>query len=286
MKTITFPTIKAPNGVRYSTHPSVALIAETKVNVEAIRPFLQDYDEEFDSYYEESVDALEKGLISDGGLLSKFSGQMCYLSLGELRTSHAEADKYFANIMGQGHGSITEHVNYTFLWWGMDRAVTHELVRHRAGMAYSQVSQRYVGLDKIRFCMPFEVLDDAEMFNEALDDMAYDYERYGRWIENFTRKFPLQEGERKTDWRKRLQSVSRRVLPSWVEAPIVVTGNVRAWRHILAMRCSKAADVAIRRPAISVLKLLQGTAPELFADFEMTQLPDGSTGAASKYYKI
>ncbi len=286
MKTIMYPTIKAPNGVRYSTAPSVSLIAETRVNVDAMRSFLTDFDESFDAYYEESVDALERSLISDGGLLAKFSGQMCYLSLGELRTPHAQADKYFDNVMAQGHGSILEHVNYTFLIWGIDRAVTHEAVRHRAGMAYSQVSQRYVGEDKLRFCMPADLQGDQELFHAALEDMAYDMDRYSRWIETYHDKYPQLDGESKTEWRKRCQSAARRVLPNWVEAPIVITGNVRAWRHVLYMRCAKYADVAIRRAMVPVLQVLQSNTPELFADFTFETLRDGSVGATSKYIKV
>lgn len=286
MKTISYPTIKAPNNVRYSTAPSVSLIAETRVNVDAMRPFLTDFDPEYDAYYEESVDALERSLISDGGLLAKFSGQMCYLSLGELRTPHAEADKYFANVMSQGHGSILEHANYTFLLWGVDRAVTHEAVRHRAGMAYSQVSQRYVGQEKLRFCLPYDIQDNADLVAEALDDMAYDLDRFERWIDNYRSKYPQREGESRTEWRKRLQSASRRVLPNWVEAPIVITGNVRSWRHVLFMRCAKFADVAIRRAMVPVLQVMQATVPELFADFTFETLRDGSVGATSKYIKV
>jgi thymidylate synthase (FAD) len=286
MKTISFPTVRAPNGVRYSTSPSASLIAQTMMNVDEMRPFLTDYDPAFNAYYQESVDALDNDLISDGGLLAKFSGQMCYLSLGELRTPHAEADKYFTNIMGQGHGSILEHAAYTVLLWGVDRAVTHEAVRHRAGMAYSQVSQRYVGEDKLRFCMPYDIQNDEALMLEALNDMAYDAERFSRWINNYRSKYPQMEGESKTEWRKRLQSASRRVLPNWVEAPIVITGNVRSWRHVLSMRCSKHADVAIRRAMLPVLKVLQHTVPELFADFVLEALPDGSIGASSKYIKV
>lgn len=284
MKSITYPTIKAPNGVRYSTAPSVSMIAETRVNVEEIKPFLNDYG--FDAYYEESVDALERSLISDGGLLSKFSGQICYLSLGQLHTPHAEADKYFTRIMTQGHGSILEHANYTFLIWGVDRAVTHEIVRHRAGMAYSQVSQRYVGEDKLRFCLPYDIQNDPELVHDALEDMAYDLYRYRRWIEAYRTKYPQLDGESNTEWRKRLLSAARRVLPNWVEAPIVITGNVRAWRHVLFMRCAKSADVAIRRAMVPVLKVLQNTVPELFADFSFETLQDGSISATSKYIKV
>jgi len=153
-------------------------------------------------------------------------------------------------------------------------------------MAYSQVSQRYVGEDKLRFCLPYDIQNDAELVREALEDMAYDMDRFNRWIDNYRTKYPQLESESKTEWRKRLQSASRRVLTNWVEAPIVITGNVRSWRHVLYMRCAKFADVAIRRAMVPVLQVLQSTAPELFADFTYETLKDGSIGATSKYIKV
>lgn len=290
MKTISTPTIKTPSGVRYTVAPSASLIAETRVNVQALKPFLDDYGFGANGieapYYEESVDALERKLLSDGGLLSKFAGQMCYLALDDMRTPHVNADRYFNNIMMQGHGSILEHANYTFLIWGVDRAVTHEAVRHRAGMAYSQVSQRYVDGEKLRFCVPFDIQDDENLVRDALDDMAYDVDRYERWIDNYRKRYPQLIAETKTEWRKRLQSAARRVLPNWVEAPIVISGNIRSWRHVLNMRCSKHADVAIRRAMINVLKLMQHAVPELFADFTYEELRDGSLGATTPYIKV
>ncbi len=290
MKTIYSPTIKAPSGVRYNVAPSAALIAETHVNVMEMKPFLDDYgfgaNDVNPTYYQESIDALEQSLLSDGGLLSKFAGQMCYLSLDGARTPHLAADRYFNNIMMQGHGSILEHASYTFLIWGVDRAVTHEAVRHRAGMAYSQVSQRYVDGEKLRFCMPFDIQDDEDLVRDALDDMAYDVDRYERWIDNYRKRYPQLIDERKTEWRKRLQSAARRVLPNWVEAPIVITGNIRSWRHVLNMRCSKHADVAIRRAMMNVLTIMQSAVPELFADFQREALRDGSYGASTPHIKV
>lgn len=271
--------------VRYLEAPGVALIAKTSLDPHAMVPFLEDFDPGFVDYARETVTAQEAG-YGDGELLTKIAGQACYLSMGPNRTPHTEMAKYISNIMSQGHGSIAEHANYTFLVWGVDRAVTHELVRHRAGMGYSQVSQRFVGLDKLRFCMPFELQQRPELKQQALMDMQYDYERFGRWIDTYAKIFPQREGEETTEWRKRRQSAARRVLPNWVEAPIIFTGNIRALRHVFNMRCAKDADVAIRRAMIQVLKIMKKQEPHLFDDFEIIKLADGSEGATPKYKKI
>ena len=73
------------------------------------------------------------------------------------------------------------------------------------------------------------------------------------------------------------------MLPNATETRIVVTGNYRAWRHFVAMRASEHADVEIRELAIACLRELQRIAPNVFADFTITTLPDGSEVAASQY---
>jgi thymidylate synthase (FAD) len=73
------------------------------------------------------------------------------------------------------------------------------------------------------------------------------------------------------------------VLPNATETRIVVTGNYRAWRHFIAMRASEHADVEIRDLAITCLRELQRVAPNAFADFEITALPDGTEVASSPY---
>jgi thymidylate synthase (FAD) len=80
---------------------------------------------------------------------------------------------------------------------------------------------------------------------------------------------------------KQARQAARAVLPNATETRIVVTGNYRAWRHFIAMRGSEHADVEIRGLAIDCLRELQAKAPNVFADFEITALPDGSEVASS-----
>lgn len=286
---MTQPTIHVSGPVRYLTEPGALLIAQTMFDPSALRPFLKGMgNDEVTSptqYGQDMVDTLEEGLISEGGALTMFAGQICYLALGEKRTKPQDADKYFDNIMKQSHGSILEHSSYTFLLYGVDRAVTHELVRHRLA-AYSQVSQRYVGVDALRFCMPYEAQGSPELEGMALIDFEYDFHRYSRWIKAYMEKYPQREGESKTEHRKRIQSTARRCLPNWVEAPIVVTANLRAWRHMLTMRCSRHADVAIRRACYPVYQAVRIACPEAFLDWTTEVLPDGSTEARPTYVKV
>src|SRR5213082_2947479 len=68
--------------------------------------------------------------------------------------------EYLENIKKQGHGSVLEHANYSILIEGVSRSLTHELVRHRAGFAYSQLSQRYVDESEASFVIPPAIIGD------------------------------------------------------------------------------------------------------------------------------
>jgi thymidylate synthase (FAD) len=83
--------------------------------------------------------------------------------------------------------------------------------------------------------------------------------------------------------RKQARQAARSVLPNATETRIVVTGNYRAWRHFIAMRASEHADVEIRDCAIACLRELQRVAPNVFADFDISQLADGSSVASSPF---
>jgi len=81
--------------------------------------------------------------------------------------------------------------------------------------------------------------------------------------------------------RKQARQAARAVLPNATATAIVVTGNYRAWRHFIGMRATEAADVEIRTLAVALLVELQALAPNVFADFRVSALPDGSAVAAS-----
>src|SRR4030095_6478382 len=77
--------------------------------------------------------------------------------------ANGETRKYLENIKKQGHGSVLEHANYSILLEGVSRSLTHELVRHRAGFAYSQLSQRYVDESHAAFVVPPAIIGDEAL---------------------------------------------------------------------------------------------------------------------------
>lgn len=271
----------SPHGVHFLRDPAAVVVAQPSVDLTAAASFLEGFSGgEFAAY-------LDDNSASDPGTeLAKFAGQLCYLSFGPNRTYNAEAQKYMNNVLSQAHGSILEHVAYSILFYGIDRAVTHELVRHRAGMAYSQVSQRYVDKETLRYVMPFKVSGVPAGEKMFFEDIEANVRNYERRVAYLMETEPTLDGESPRDKRKRVNSFARRVLANEVEAPILVTGNVRAWRHVFEMRLSPHADVEIRRAIYEAYKTLRGLNRTAFEDFVEVQLPDGSMSAVPKYKKV
>src|SRR3954468_14127787 len=101
------------------------------------------------------------GESTDGERLAEFAGRLCYMS--QANPAKRPTREYLDNIKKQGHGSVLEHANYSLLLEGVSRSLTHELVRHRAGFAYSQLSQRYVDESDAAFVVPPAIIGDTAL---------------------------------------------------------------------------------------------------------------------------
>lgn len=290
-KNISFPFVESKtfytqNGTPYLKKPGVALISKPEVNLSGMKSFLSGFPSEykFEDYLKDPVK------LPDGEQLIKVAGQTCYMSFGEGRTWNKDAQKYFDNIIASGHGSVLEHANFTFLLWGVSRSFTHELVRHRAGVGYSQVSQRYVSGRVLRFVEREEYQKDSvlhKMFEERIDRVYRDYTSMADYLYKRQEKgYKILSAEAKTDLRKKVQQVARSVLPNETEAPIVVTANIRAWRHMINMRASDHAETEIRNVFFNIYKLLKVLSPRLFKDFRVVRLPDGTSCVKTNYPKV
>lgn len=213
-----------------------------------------------------------------GAALVEFAGRACYQSWSKPNPRTATNEAYVGHIIDVGHFSVLEHASVSFYITGLSRSCTHELVRHRH-FSYSQLSQRYVPEDDSRVVAPPGIEDDAELleiFTEAADASRA---TYSALLAKLEAKLEDQPGA--TLRRKQARQAARAVLPNATETRIVVTGNYRAWRHFIAMRASEHADVEIRRLAIECLRRLVEVAPQVFSDFEITVLADGTEVATS-----
>ncbi len=273
-------------GTPYLQSPGVALIAKPQVNVGNIAGFLGGFAPElqFMQYLDDPTE------LPPGADLCKAAGQLCYASFAPKRTLNADAERYFANIREHGHGSVLEHANFTFVFYGVSRSVTHELVRHRAGVGVSQISQRYVSGRVLRFVERPEYQDDKELhaaFERRIDAAAAEYSRIAeRLLELQKSGSEILSADARTDLRKKVQQAARSVLPNETEAPLVVTANARAWRHILEMRANPHAETEIRALAFRAYLCLRVVDPILFGDYRITALPDGTHGVETDTPKV
>jgi thymidylate synthase (FAD) len=229
----------------------------------------------------ETPDDVPWSTDAEGGqALAEFAGRACYQSWRKPNAATATNAGYLRHILEVGHLSVLEHGTVTFYFTGVSRSFTHELIRHRH-FSYSQLSQRYVPERDAAMAEPAAIAEDPELHKKFLEATEASVRAYTELLEGLERRFA--DVENATLRRKQARQAARAVLPNATETRIVVTGNYRAWRHFIAMRATEHADVEIRELAVECLRQLQAVAPNVFADFTISTLADGTEIAASPY---
>lgn len=274
------------NGTPYLQEPGVVLIAQPVVNLEGMRPFLLGFGEELDfaQYLDDPVK------LSAGDQLIKLAGQACYASYGPKRSMNDQAQKYLDHIKESGHGSVMEHANYSLFLYGISRSLTHELVRHRAGFGFSQLSQRYVSGRVLRFVERPEYKGHPELhhrFEKRVDEYTEEYNTIAEVLMDIQEAgSKLLSGEAKTDLRKKVQQTARSVLPNETETHMLITGNVRAWRHVMEMRAEKTAEIEIRRLGVRICRIMKAVCPLIFSDYTIEKIADDTEVVQTPYRKV
>src|SRR5580700_171340 len=273
----------------HETTPTVHLIARPSIDVEGMRGYLRDVGGE--SWLTRRLqeagsmenagetggagnagEAAGASGLNGGELLVEFGGRACYRSwepglnpnVTKIRTDQRE---YFANILRSGHGSVLEHASWSFALRNVSRVFTHELVRHRAGSAFSQESLRYVRLADIGFRVPpalepvrEQVLSIVEQLEEfqvsAAAELGIDAEGVPFHV------------------KKEVTSALRRLAPIGLSTDIVWTANARTLRHVIEMRTAAGAEEELRLVFDQIARVMQTEAPGLFQDF--VRQDDGS----------
>lgn len=193
--------------------------------------------------------------------LAELAGRNCYQSWHRPSSKTATNHGYLLNIISQQHFSVMEHGSVTFYVEGVSRSLLAELSRHRH-LSLSVVSQRYVdanSLDRVDPPIIQELtgidLEDANRTLELVD--KYTMDAYNALVEIF-----VNNGYK----RKQAREAARAVLPNMMDTPLVVSGNIRAWRDVLFKRYHIAADREIQGFAEEVLKHLRVLAPNCVQD--------------------
>jgi len=263
-------------GVRIITRPSVYVIGRQFVDPGELDRFLYDHGVTWQSDSEIAAE-----------VLTESAGRVCYMSFAKPRPGGNEA--YLGHIKESGHGSVLEHAVWNLIITGVSRTLTHELIRHRAGMGYSQLSQRYVDESVAEYVEPAVISDDPKLHAMWLEAIEQSHQAYCRLAAALTTKISNDPATRElpaTERRKTARQAARSVLPNATETKIFVTANARALRNFLEQRGSRHAEPEIRQLANAVCLLMQREAPHIFGDYRLDPLPDGTFEVMTEYRKV
>ena len=194
----------------------------------------------------------------DGLERIEIAGRTCYKS--EDKITQDSADRFVKMLIKRGHEAMIEHGSATVKFI-TDRGVTHELVRHRTGIAFGQESTRYVnyGGDDIQFIHP--VWCSTQLLNSVCIDMAE-----MRWHQTMHESEEAYKSLLRHGWQP---EHARSVLPNSLKTEIVVTANFREWRHIFKLRAvgtTGKPHPQMQALMIPVLKEFASIHPALFGD--------------------
>lgn len=252
--------------MRLIERPETFLVAKPQVDWNAIEEYL---DEVGGLSW---LNRIEDTGATDADALVEFGGRLCYRSWepglnANVSRVREDSKDYLGNVLKSGHGSVTEHANFTFVFHNVSRVFTHELVRHRAGAAYSQESMRFVRLTDIPFWFPEWARDDEELMERSVW-LLQQMEDHQTWM---AEHFGLDDDGVPFSEKKAKTSFMRRFAPIGVATGIMATFNIRTIRHIVYMRTALGAEEEIRLVMDDVARLAQQEFPNLMQDYDPNQ---------------
>lgn len=233
--------------------------------------------------------------VSNPALLIALAGKRCYKSfevglnpnISRIRESYVD---YFDNILASGHGSVLEHSVFNFAIENVSRVFTAEMNRHRAGWAISEGSLRFIRFgDNIPYWEPTSIkvnendnpdlawrkLQSRDIFREAFSGQEKSYR-------DLERIWTMDESHHNFHYKKVVTSMMRRIIGLGVATGGVWSGNIRALRHVMAMRSSPQAEEEILHVFSRITVMIKEKEPLLFGDFHQTE----GEFWAPKYVKV
>ena len=215
---------------------------------------------------------------TDAEKLGAFAAKGCYDSFLPKGRSNMENQR---EVVKSAHGSVLEHASASLFIEGITRACSLEIVRHRAGFAYSQRSTRYVAEEDGAYVLEpyYAALYKKKLAGYALSSIKYELleihlmacedadNSYRKSVFGLMQDNPEHlEGFARRKWAR---GKARNLLPHALETRMTVTANYRAWRHFIAMRTDRHAEPEIRRLAGGIYFVLKGLAPTYFEDAQV-----------------
>lgn len=259
--------------------PAVYLIAETRIDHDQLREMLKTLGGDIAVNW---LSRVEPASNSEAELLTEIAGRACYKSFGlglnpNLIKIRQSSEEYLQNTLAKGDGSIFEHATCTFAFLNVSRVFTHELVRHRTGVAVSQESLRYVRPSELAVWLPPELQDKRAKIQAVVENIEKDYDELEGLYDWNSMDFNVK---------KRITSALRRILPQGMTNAIIWTANHRTIRHVITMRTEESAEVEIRLVFDKVAEIMKKKYPLIYQDFERSELKDKTGSWHPKYVKV
>lgn len=258
--------------------PEVFLLGETAL-LPGFSAWLQS--QGADGWYERVCDA-DKTKDTDVEAMTEAAARRCYRSFApglnaNVTKVREDSKDFFRNILEKGHGSVLEHASSTWAFEHVSRVFTHELVRHRAGMAFSQESLRYVRLGDLKVWCPS---DFEERCKHIFERHVHGTEVAVRLVESLldVDNLPFTE-------KKKVTSAIRRMAPIGMATGIVATFNMRSLRWCIEMRTSRHAEAEIRLVFDKVARIAVERWPLIFQDFRAEEV-DGVNEWVPEFRKV
>jgi thymidylate synthase (FAD) len=243
--------------------PKVFLVGETRIIEQGLADYLK----------HAGVSEWKSDAPTDSEKLIEVMGRLCYRSFVPGKNPNVSKvrkhnDKYIANIEKDRHGSVIEHASVNFIFADVSRVFTHELVRHRAGVAISQESLRYVRLDELGLWLPTVIREDEH----AVEIFSKTFEHLERLQKELAEHYQLDVIDEKGDkkqfgFKKLITSAMRRIAPIGLATTIGWSANFRALRWVLEMRTDPSAEEEIRLVFGKVGEIVCAKYPNIFGDF-------------------
>lgn len=239
----------------------VSIIAETKVDKTVAKQWLLDL-----GHSEKSIEPYLKHEVNAETLIT-LAGKRCYNSFSpehneNISRVRTDINKYIYHILETAHGSVLEHVSFTFAIEDITLVATHELVRHRAGTAFSQQSLRFVRPSSITYRVP-DCIKEAGLENIFVQNMQSMLHKYNDVCGS------LDFSTMKMAEKKILTSALRRLLPNGIHTGIVFTSNLRTLLNVIQTRTQPEAEEEIRELFDEIGKLLIQKVPSLKTFFNV-----------------
>lgn len=251
---------------------TVHCIAQTRVNCSEMQQWLRDLGVSKDFEIPTGV--------TDADVVCGVAGKQCYMSFEvgmnpNIQKIRTDWITYLDNVLSSGHGSVTEHCTWTFAINNVTRVFTGEMNRHRAGVAISERSMRFIRPRELFWWMPLCFRDNPNDNTDLATCKSISRQIFQETFDFIEEKhaqlaaiWDLDSTDKNFHYKKVVTSALRRILGMGTCTGGVWTFNARALRHMLTMRASAAAEEEICLVATMIGKIMFETEKGIFGDFE------------------